>query len=47
LPNDLATYDGSVYLINGNLFKQNFDASGNLTHLSKIGNEELSSDTTI
>ena len=47
LPNDLATYDGSVYLINGNLFKQNFDASGNLTHLSKIGNEELRSDTTI
>lgn len=43
LPNDLAKHDGSVYLINGNLYRQKFDASGNLDGLESL--ETLRSDT--
>ena len=36
LPNDLAKRDGSVYLINGTLYQQHFDTSGNLDSLVKV-----------
>ena len=36
LPNDLAKYDGSIYLINGTLYQQEFDSSGNLSGLSRV-----------
>lgn len=36
IPNDLAKYDGSVYLINGTLYQQKFDSSGNLSSLVRV-----------